>query len=92
MNSSKSTEEFFNEKIETFKERWQEQATEKTIFFFRRGMEIRQNLAEHYLPAIGAEHFFDDVLSSDEEHYPNFNEYKDCKQAFSHGFTTDLRM
>ena len=84
-------EKNFKVKIEEFKIKWPELIDDKTIYFFKRGMEIQQMLLEKRQPAIGAEHYFESVIL--EEKYPaNSKEYVKCQKAFNLGFFADIRL
>ena len=82
-------EEIFAQRIEEFKNNPNEVKTEKTLFFFRRGLEEQYKLSQIHWPPIGAESHFKKVQG---ENYPSKDECKICERAFSLGFFADLRL
>lgn len=82
-------EEIFAQRIEEFKSNPNEIKTEKTLFFFRRGLEEQYKLSQIHWPAIGAEGHFKRVQG---ENYPNEEECEFCERAFCLGFFADLRL
>ena len=91
-------EKLIEKEIENLKKNWirikGKMPSEKVIWYFRRGLEKHIELVKNHQPIIVAECCFesDDVLLKDDEHYPSRTEYKDCFQAFSLAFFTDIKV
>jgi len=89
-------QEKFDVRVETFRQDYLKgtgaEPTEKMLWFFRKGMEKQTKETDAGHMAIAGERFFDDddVLLSDDEHYPCRLEFKACKSAFMRGYQVQI--